>query len=235
MWRPPYIERTADSAGIREAEVQVHAIEAIDEAITRSRTDLRATKQVVLADGTITKEPIMRMTPRDLAFLIDRLQVLFGRPSQISEGRTLGATVTSEVPVDVLKEIVDPTRGLGTLGPRPRLWPTVQAREAPRLKSCCLPSGVRIRPRRGGSRRRIVSTDWVAEMVRPRSQVPSEARRYGLGFWLHRTSDAVMLVGYDAGASFRTVYDPTSNLTHTVISNTSPGAWPMTRRLEALL
>jgi CubicO group peptidase (beta-lactamase class C family) len=82
---------------------------------------------------------------------------------------------------------------------------------------------------------RIVSTDWVAEMVRPRSQVPSEARCYGLGFWLHETSDSVMLVGYDAGSSFRTVCCPTSHLTHTVISNTSPGAWPMTRRLEALL
>jgi CubicO group peptidase (beta-lactamase class C family) len=82
---------------------------------------------------------------------------------------------------------------------------------------------------------RIVSTDWVAEMVRPRSQVPSERRRYGLGFWLHETHDAVMLEGYDAGVSFRTVYDPSSHLTHTVISNTSPGAWPMTRRLEELL
>ena len=35
----------------------------------------------------------------------------------------------------------------------------------------------------------IVSGEWVAEMVRPRSDVPSESRRYGLGFWLHRSSD----------------------------------------------
>ena len=28
---------------------------------------------------------------------------------------------------------------------------------------------------------RIVSEGWVAEMVRPRSEMPSEERRYGLG------------------------------------------------------
>ena len=44
-----------------------------------------------------------------------------------------------------------------------------------------------------------------------------------------------MLEGYDAGVSFRTVNDPTSGLTHTVISNTSDGAWPVTRRLEAIV
>ena len=31
---------------------------------------------------------------------------------------------------------------------------------------------------------RIVSTEWVAEMVRPRSDVPSKSMQYGLGFWL---------------------------------------------------
>ncbi len=36
---------------------------------------------------------------------------------------------------------------------------------------------------------RIVSADWVAEMVRPRSDVPEESARYGLGFWLHASSD----------------------------------------------
>jgi CubicO group peptidase (beta-lactamase class C family) len=34
---------------------------------------------------------------------------------------------------------------------------------------------------------RIVSRRWVEEMVRPRSDVPKEDRRYGLGFWLHET------------------------------------------------
>ena len=82
---------------------------------------------------------------------------------------------------------------------------------------------------------RIVSTDWVVEMVRPRSQVPSDTARYGLGFWLDESSAAVELVGYDAGVSFRSVHDPRSGLTYTVISNTSEGAWPVARGLDELL
>jgi CubicO group peptidase (beta-lactamase class C family) len=38
---------------------------------------------------------------------------------------------------------------------------------------------------------RIVSPERVAEMVRPRSVWPEECRRYGLGFHLHATGDAV--------------------------------------------
>lgn len=37
---------------------------------------------------------------------------------------------------------------------------------------------------------RIVPTDVVAQMVRPRSQSPEDPRRYGLGFWLHDSTDA---------------------------------------------
>ena len=57
--------------------------------------DLRATKRVVLADGSMAEEPVMLITPRDLALLIDRFQILFGRPSTISEGRSFAATITS--------------------------------------------------------------------------------------------------------------------------------------------
>ena len=52
---------------------------------------------------------------------------------------------------------------------------------------------------------RIVSPAWVREMVSPRS-VP-DGGRYGLGFWLHATTDAVILEGCDAGVSFRSVSD----------------------------
>ena len=55
---------------------------------------------------------------------------------------------------------------------------------------------------------RIVAREWVAEMTRPRSDSPEDDRRYGLGFWLHGTTDAVMLEGYDAGVSFRSLHDP---------------------------
>ncbi len=81
---------------------------------------------------------------------------------------------------------------------------------------------------------RIVATDLVAEMVRPRSETPQNSR-YGLGFWLHASSNVVMLEGCDTGVSFRSVHDPASATTHTVISNTSDGAWPITRLLDAQL
>jgi CubicO group peptidase (beta-lactamase class C family) len=79
---------------------------------------------------------------------------------------------------------------------------------------------------------RIVSRDWVAEMVRPRSDMAEESRRYGLGFWLHASGDVVELHGYDAGVSFRSVHDPATGTTHTVISNTSEGTWPIETLLD---
>jgi CubicO group peptidase (beta-lactamase class C family) len=82
---------------------------------------------------------------------------------------------------------------------------------------------------------RIVPVDRLAEMVRPRSDVPSESMRHGLGFWLHPTGDAVILDGADAGVSFRTVHDEAAGLTHTVLSNTTEGAWPVARHLSELL
>jgi CubicO group peptidase (beta-lactamase class C family) len=80
---------------------------------------------------------------------------------------------------------------------------------------------------------RIVSTEWVAEMVHPRSEAPAHSKRYGLGLWLHASNDAVILEGCDAGVSFRSVHDPGTQLTLTVISNTAEGAWPIARYLEA--
>jgi CubicO group peptidase (beta-lactamase class C family) len=82
---------------------------------------------------------------------------------------------------------------------------------------------------------RIVPAGWVAEMVRPRSDVPEESMRYGLGFWLHPSGPAVILIGADAGVSFRSVHDPETGSTHTVISNSSRGAWPVTALLDKLL
>lgn len=82
---------------------------------------------------------------------------------------------------------------------------------------------------------RIVSQDWVAKMTRPRSVDPRDSSRYGLGFWLHASRDIVMLEGSDAGVSFRRTHDPASKITHTVISNTSEGAWPMVELLDELL
>ena len=79
---------------------------------------------------------------------------------------------------------------------------------------------------------RIVSEASRAEMTRPRSDVPREEKRYGLGFWLHQTGAGVMLEGYDAGVSFRTAHDPATGVTYTVISNWSDGAWPLVEILD---
>ncbi|MFO7533282.1 MAG: hypothetical protein R6W93_12535, partial [Candidatus Limnocylindrales bacterium] len=40
---------------------------------------------------------------------IDRLQVLFDRPARINEGRDL--SVSSELPIDALNQLVELTRG----------------------------------------------------------------------------------------------------------------------------
>ncbi len=81
---------------------------------------------------------------------------------------------------------------------------------------------------------RIVAPEVVAELVRPRSTTP-DGRRYGAGFWLRPAGSAVYLEGCDAGVSFRSVHDPATAVTCTVIANDADGAWPVSRRLIELL
>ena len=78
---------------------------------------------------------------------------------------------------------------------------------------------------------RIVPSVWIAEMTRPRSDV-RDGWQYGLGFWLRASTGAVVLEGYDAGVSFRSVHDSGADLTCTVISNWSDGAWPVVTYLQ---
>jgi CubicO group peptidase (beta-lactamase class C family) len=82
---------------------------------------------------------------------------------------------------------------------------------------------------------RIVSLDTVAEMVRPRSEVPEESMRYGLGFWLYESTGALSLHGFDAGVGFVSVRDRGQRFSYTVLSNKSRGAWPVSQRLDQLL
>jgi len=79
---------------------------------------------------------------------------------------------------------------------------------------------------------RIVSPDRIAEMVRPHSDWPAASERYGLGFHLHATGDAVWLEGYDAGVSFASLHEPSSSITYTAMSNWSEGAWPIIKLLN---
>jgi CubicO group peptidase (beta-lactamase class C family) len=82
---------------------------------------------------------------------------------------------------------------------------------------------------------RIVSPDTVAEMLRPRSDVPGEPMHYGLGFWLYDSTGPVSLHGFDAGVGFVSTHDRSGGFTYTVLSNQSRGAWPVSQRLDRLL
>jgi CubicO group peptidase (beta-lactamase class C family) len=78
---------------------------------------------------------------------------------------------------------------------------------------------------------RIVSSTWVAEMTRPRSD-NHERWQYGLGFWLRTRTTIVILEGQDAGVSFRSLHDPLRDTTCTVLANWTDGAWEVAKVLE---
>ena len=82
---------------------------------------------------------------------------------------------------------------------------------------------------------RIVQLERVAEMVRPRSAVPEERRRCGLGLYLEEAGDGVVLEGHDAGVSFLSVHRPSTSTTWTVVSNWTDGAWPVATLLQELV
>ncbi len=81
---------------------------------------------------------------------------------------------------------------------------------------------------------RIVGPELVQTMTRPRHDVPAEGLRYGLGCWLHPTTAAILVEGYDAGVSMRSIHDPVSGTTATVLANTSEGAWGVAGELLTL-
>ena len=74
-----FITKHADRLAAREAEVRIHAIDAIDEAITKFRSDFKRTEKQ-LVGGEWVEVPVMLHTPKDVALLLDRFQVLLARP-----------------------------------------------------------------------------------------------------------------------------------------------------------
>jgi hypothetical protein len=82
---------------------------------------------------------------------------------------------------------------------------------------------------------RIASPGRVGLMVHPHSDWPEESKRYGLGFHLDATNDAVWLEGTDAGVSFASQHQPSSSITYTVISNVSAGVWRIVKLLDQRL
>lgn len=97
----------------REAAVRMNAIDAIDEAITKLRADMKRTFMVLRQDEWV-EEPVMILRPHDIAMLIDRLQVLVGKPNQITEERNIGVNFDGVSP-ELLMGFIEATRGLGSL------------------------------------------------------------------------------------------------------------------------
>lgn len=98
----------------REQRVRENAIDAIDDMITRLREDLKKTK-TIFKDGAYVEVPLVEITPNDIAVMIDRMNVLFGKPSQIHEDRTLGIDFQSADP-ELLRAFVEASRGVGDGG-----------------------------------------------------------------------------------------------------------------------
>ena len=78
---------------------------------------------------------------------------------------------------------------------------------------------------------RIVSDEWVEEMTRPRSDATERRSDTGSASGSTQSTETVILEGYDAGVSFRSLHDPRADMTCTVISNWTDGAWPIAKRL----
>lgn len=97
----------------REGEVRDNALEAIDEAITKMRSDMKAVR-TVFRNNQWVDEPLIVMRAQDIAVLIDRLNVLFGRPANITEERSLGINLSAggTLGPELLRGIVEATRGL---------------------------------------------------------------------------------------------------------------------------
>jgi CubicO group peptidase (beta-lactamase class C family) len=71
----------------------------------------------------------------------------------------------------------------------------------------------------------IVSPERVSEMTEAQYRVDEEGMRYGRGMWRDLGGPGLMLVGYDAGVSASTRFDPETRLTITILSNTAEGVW----------
>lgn len=83
---------------------------------------------------------------------------------------------------------------------------------------------------------RIIRSDLVEAMLRRRSDLPAaEGVGYGLGFWLGDHDRILTLEGYDAGVSYRSQHHRTTDLTWTVIANTTDGAWPVAQAIHDTL
>lgn len=92
----------ADRVAYRQSRLEDavdSTIELIVESIDKFRRDMRDTPDEV------------NISPKDLALLIDRLLVMKGQPSQITEERNLGLSLSGPVRSDQLAAILELTSG----------------------------------------------------------------------------------------------------------------------------
>ncbi|MGC3993966.1 MAG: serine hydrolase domain-containing protein [Propionicimonas sp.] len=78
---------------------------------------------------------------------------------------------------------------------------------------------------------RIVDPPLVGLMTTPRHDVPEEGLRHGMGVWLLPSAAVWLMEGCDAGVSMRSIHDPATRTTATVLGNTTFGAWPVAELL----
>jgi hypothetical protein len=135
------LEKTDDKAADKQAQRRVramevidHAFDAVDAVLTKLVEDMHATHVVRQIDDDgkeiRVRVPVMRVTPQAAAAIIDRLNVLVGQPSTITEERHSGSVTLDGLPSDVLRAIADAARG--ATGPKRVGGSPIPRIEAPR-------------------------------------------------------------------------------------------------------
>lgn len=95
------VDRVSDARAkiaAKEAGLYEKAVEAIELLFDQLIADIQAKK--------------VSLKPLELAQLIDRMNVLFNRPSTITEGRNLGLSVNADATPDQFKRILELTSGV---------------------------------------------------------------------------------------------------------------------------
>ena len=109
-----FMSRHAARRADRLAQIHDKALDVIDEALDGFREAMRATEKKRI-DGEWVEVPVLRLKPKDVAILLDRLLVLFDRPSVISQHQN--PTANTEFSADVLREFIEATDGMGAPSP----------------------------------------------------------------------------------------------------------------------
>ncbi len=85
---------------------------------------------------------------------------------------------------------------------------------------------------------RILGREWRERWLRPRISAPSPSLFYGLGVWIHQRPDGQaipFLQGEDAGVTFSSLHDASSETGYTVACNSPPGATEVVKLLDGEL